>query len=244
VEFIQNNIKNFKKYLEIIKLIIKFNQMVKPKSENMNKNEQKTRTETEQKILLAAREIFLKKGLEGARMQEIADMAGINKALLHYYFRNKENLFMEIIKDAVGDFFPSILNIWGQDIDFDQKVKTFADKYIDFIIQSPDLPRFFINALYQNADLIVKSTQMNEHIQMLSLQDMLDAEAKAGRIKSVNANHFIITLLSLCIFPAIANPLMRMTLNLSENNFLEMMVERKKIVPEIVLNWLEFENNN
>jgi TetR/AcrR family transcriptional regulator len=65
-------------------------------------------SETERKILQAAREVFQRKGLYGARMQEIADAAGINKALLHYYFRNKDKLFDAIFSDVFQNFIPGL----------------------------------------------------------------------------------------------------------------------------------------
>ncbi len=199
---------------------------------------------TEERILLAAREVFLKKGLEGARMQEIADKAEINKALLHYYFRKKENLFHEIIKRAVKDFFPNVIFIWGQNIPFERKVYEFVDKYITFIIDNTDLPRFFINLLYQNPELLISIIELKDMVKMVNLQEILDNEAESGTIKNVDAYHFIITVLSLCIFPAISNPLLRATLTLTEDEYMKLIEERKQIVPEIVLKWLEFDNKN
>ncbi len=206
------------------------------------KNEHKDNKDTEMKILQAARQVFLSKGYEGARMQEIADSAGINKALLHYYFRKKENLFVEIIKQALGDFFPKITNIWVKDIPFDDRVRQFIVNYISFSLENPDLPRFFINVLYQKPELFVTGIHLKDYVKILNLQEILDNEAKSGRIKQVDAYQFIITILSLCIFPAISNPLLRTTFKLSEDKFKEMMEERKEIVPEIVLNWLHINN--
>jgi AcrR family transcriptional regulator len=208
------------------------------------KNGHKEKMGTEERILLAAREVFLKKGLEGARMQEIADKAEINKALLHYYFRKKENLFHEIIKRAVKDFFPNVIFIWGQNIPFERKVYEFVDKYITFIMDNTDLPRFFINLLYQNPELLISIIELKDMVKMVNLQEILDNEAESGTIKNVDAYHFIITVLSLCIFPAISNPLLRATLTLTEDEYMKLIEERKQIVPEIVLKWLEFDNKN
>ncbi len=66
------------------------------------------KSDTEEQILKAARKLFENKGFNGARMQEIADEAGINKSLLHYYFRSKEGLFDQIFLEAFKDFWPSI----------------------------------------------------------------------------------------------------------------------------------------
>lgn len=81
---------------------------------------------TEQKILEAARKIFLEKGLDGARMQDIADKAGINKAMLHYYFRSKDKLFEQIFLEVAGHFLPKIMAIFESERLCLKKLKPFA----------------------------------------------------------------------------------------------------------------------
>jgi AcrR family transcriptional regulator len=81
---------------------------------------------TEQKILEAARKIFLAKGLDGARMQDIADEAGINKAMLHYYFRSKDKLFEKIFAEVAGHFLPKIMAIFESKKVCLKKLKPFA----------------------------------------------------------------------------------------------------------------------
>ena len=82
-------------------------------------------SETEQKILDAAKQVFLVKGLAGARMQEIADEAGINKALLHYYFRSKEKLFEKILNEAFTNIIPNIITIFTSNLPFFEKIRLF-----------------------------------------------------------------------------------------------------------------------
>ena len=72
--------------------------------------------DTEQLILEAAKKVFFNKGFDGARMQEIADVAGINKALLHYYFRSKDKLFEAIFFDAFQQFIPRVVENMNADI--------------------------------------------------------------------------------------------------------------------------------
>ena len=88
---------------------------------------------TEQKILDAARTIFMRKGLNGARMQEIADEAGINKALLHYYFRSKDKLFYAIFKEAFNILIPYVSAVFNSDESIEIKLTRLAEKYIDIL---------------------------------------------------------------------------------------------------------------
>jgi TetR/AcrR family transcriptional regulator len=100
---------------------------------------------TEEKILAAARAVFMEKGMDGARMQDIADRAGINKALLHYYFRNKDKLFEMIFQDAMGRFMPRLADVIIADVDFFVKIEKMVSMYMDMLAQNPYLPQFVLN---------------------------------------------------------------------------------------------------
>ena len=95
---------------------------------------------TEQIILEAAKKVFVRKGMAGARMQDIADEAGINKALLHYYFRNKEKLFEMIFMEAAEKFFPRINAIFDSDQPLFEKIESFCEEYISVVMENPYLP--------------------------------------------------------------------------------------------------------
>src|ERR1700733_1082064 len=102
---------------------------------------------SQERILAAAKKVFLAKGLSGARMQDIADEAGINKALLHYYFRNKEKLFEVIFKDAAGQLFPTINMIFESESPLFEKLSQFCEEYITVILKNPYLPLFVLNEI-------------------------------------------------------------------------------------------------
>ncbi|MEJ0102141.1 MAG: TetR/AcrR family transcriptional regulator [Bacteroidota bacterium] len=105
---------------------------------------------TEERILEAARKVFVRKGMTGARMQEIADEAGINKALLHYYFRNKEMLFDTIFRQAAQKLFPQLNIIFESDMPLFEKIETFVATYIDVMLENPYLPMFVLGEINQD----------------------------------------------------------------------------------------------
>ena len=119
--------------------------MIKDKSEN-----------TEIEILNAAKEIFQQKGMDGARMQEIADKAKINKALLHYYFRSKQLLFEAVFKNAFALLAPQLNNILNDDSNLFEKIIKFTDSYIAFVTKHPYLPNFVIQELNKNPEFMEK----------------------------------------------------------------------------------------
>src|SRR6476620_11888786 len=99
---------------------------------------------TEEKILLAARKVFLNKGMDGARMQDIADEAGINKALLHYYVRSKDKLFEQIFLEVASSMLPHIFSIFQSDDTLFTKIDKFCDAYITTQIKTPYVPIFIL----------------------------------------------------------------------------------------------------
>ena len=101
-------------------------------------------TDTEQKILQAATEIFLKKGHDGARMQEIADNAGINKALLHYYFRSKQKLFRTVFKKEVQTMLASIFSLLSPSDHFEEFLHKFISGYLKNISSKKNIMRFIL----------------------------------------------------------------------------------------------------
>ena len=104
------------------------------------------------KSLSAAREVFLQKGFAGARMQDIADEAGINKALLHYYFRSKEKLFETIFREAFEKLIPHITEVFSSDLPFYDKIRAFTDAYITMAIENPFIPLFVLNAMHSDPE--------------------------------------------------------------------------------------------
>ena len=99
---------------------------------------------SEEKILNAAQSVFIQKGMDGARMQEIADEAGINKALLHYYFRTKQKLFEAILKKVFSNILPNLMDMVHSDLPIEEKLGIFIENYIDLLMENPYLPNFIL----------------------------------------------------------------------------------------------------
>lgn len=111
---------------------------------------------TEEKILLAARKVFLNKGMDGARMQDIADEAGINKALLHYYFRSKDKLFEHIFLEVASSMLPRIFTIFQSDDPLFVKIEKFCETYISQEIKTPYVPIFILNEVNRQPQAFLK----------------------------------------------------------------------------------------
>jgi TetR/AcrR family transcriptional regulator len=111
---------------------------------------------TENQILDAAKNVFQTKGMDGARMQEIADKAGINKAMLHYYYRSKQLLFEAVFKTAFSMLAPQLNKILNDESSIFDKIINFSNNYISFVIKHPYLPNFVIQELNRNPEFLKK----------------------------------------------------------------------------------------
>lgn len=195
-----------------------------------------TKTNPEEGILEAAKRIFLQKGMEGARMQEIANEAGINKALLHYYFRSKQKLFEAIFTNLFKQIFPNIIKLMTSEEPIEKKLKEFIENYIDILAKNPRLPAFILREINRDVHFfgqIFRSQGINPEI----IFAMFESEMEKGNIIRMNPRDIMLNILSMCLFPFAAQPLMQ--LMLFENDsaaYTLFMEERKTTVTQFVLN--------
>lgn len=194
---------------------------------------------TESKILVAARKVFQQKGMAGARMMEIAEEAGINKALLHYYFRSKEKLFLAIFKESIEVMGEKINSVFEKGLPIEDTIKYFVDQYIDMLIEMPYLPGFVLYELNRNPkELIDTMMQSTKKPNPFPLIQQLNIAIDAGKIRPINPLNFIINLLSLCVFPVIARPMIMGVLNITESEFEIIIRQRKTETTDFILNAL------
>ncbi|TAN02294.1 MAG: TetR/AcrR family transcriptional regulator [Chitinophagaceae bacterium] len=200
---------------------------------------------TEQLILEAARNVFLQKGMSGARMQDIADEAGINKALLHYYFRNKSRLFEMIFREALQKLLVSIKDIVDNDMSLEEKITTICVRYISMLSENPYLPLFVLHEIHQDPRRIIqffKEKEIEFHLQKFFLQ--IQDSISHGSIRQVSPPQLMINIISLCVFPFAAGPLIKSIFGIDQWQFQMFVEERKKQVPEFVLAALRPAINN
>jgi TetR/AcrR family transcriptional regulator len=202
--------------------------------------------DTEQQILDAAHTVFVHRGTAGARMQEIAEEAGVNKALLHYYFRNKNRLAEAVFRRVATNLFARAGAILGGDDDLETKVRRIIGVYIDQLSRTPYVPGYVIGELAQHPDRAhqlldaVREFRDEAHAPdfIAALARQLRAESRHGAIRPITAEQFIVNLVSLCIFPFAARPLIATVLQLDEHGFARFVEERKRTLPTFFLNAL------
>jgi AcrR family transcriptional regulator len=195
---------------------------------------------TEEKILIAAKKIFTRKGYAAARMQEIADTAEINKGLLHYYFKSKEKLFRAVFEEAFAKLTREINYIFESDLSLFEKIEGFVNKYIDQMIDNPYLPAFVINELNQNQEAFIKDILgRKEKPNPFKLLTTIQTEVNKGTIRPINPVQLVLNMISMCVFPFVAKPLLQGVVNIDDETYMQMMDMRKKEIVEFIINAIE-----
>jgi AcrR family transcriptional regulator len=194
--------------------------------------------QTEEKIFNAATAVFEEKGFAAARMQEIADRAGINKALLHYYFHSKEQLFAAVFQPLMKKMFEKIMSVFAMDISFEDKIRLYYDEHINILIKNPRLPLFLLNEISHNPEL---SKGLGETLKYPQIRDLIykkhARELREYGIKKSELSQLMITIVSLAIFPFAARDVIKLVLSKMDDskNFNSFMRERKTFAADFVI---------
>jgi TetR/AcrR family transcriptional regulator len=189
-------------------------------------------SETETRLFEAALVAFARKGKDGARMQEIADAAGVNKALLHYYFRSKDALYGHVFEYVIGQLLQAFGTALAHDDDtsFASTLRLFIGTYTDFVAAHTDVMRLMVN------ELLSGGAAVREAFGRAAGEGMVDqlfgvrveAAVAAGEIRPVHPRHLLITVVSACIFPLIAHPMVSLLLPEAETDRAAFLAARKE----------------
>jgi TetR/AcrR family transcriptional regulator len=193
-------------------------------------------TETEALILDAARKVFLDNGFDGSTMQHIANVAGINKALLHYYFRSKDRLFEAVFMEAFAKMVPNLFKIFTADIPFTEKIRALVNAYISALQEYPQIPQFILHELHRNPGRIIElmhSTGIDPEMVM----NIIRMELKKGNHVEIEPKQFMVNLLAMCIFPFAARPMIQGFIFKNDTKAYEEFLEKRKTeVADFIIN--------
>lgn len=187
---------------------------------------------TEEKIKEAARKVFLKKGYAATRTRDIAEEAGINLALLNYYFRSKEKLFNIIMSETLSGFIQNLVVVLNdKKTSLEKKVELIASHYIDFIIKDPEIPTFIISEIRNNPSSLLERLPVQQLVHKSKFVEQHQNAVVKGEIAEPNPLHFLMNLIGLVVFPFIAKPLLLGIGSIDATQFEQLMQKRKKLIP-------------
>jgi AcrR family transcriptional regulator len=207
-------------------------------TENKAAKEQLENLSTEEKILVAARTVFTRKGYEATKTRDIAEEADINIASLHYYYRSKEKLFEIIAGEALSKISQSMDLILNNENPLHEKIRQFVPMYIDFVKHNPYLPMFIFSEMQHNADKISNRISNTATLQVLKKQ--LERMTAEGVIRPISLGNFMSNIIGLTVFPFMGKPIIKLKTEMNEEDFQEMLEQRKTMVPEMIINYLYY----
>jgi AcrR family transcriptional regulator len=203
--------------------------------------------DAEARILEAARSVFIRRGTAGARMQEIAAEAGVNQALLHYYFRSKNALSAAVFEQLASRLFAALLQALAEESTLDEKIDRIVALYHDNLSKNPFLPGYIIAELQHHPErietLLARIGGGRDPRQVVlplfvRLGEQIEAEVRAGRMRPIGPRQFVVNLVSLCIFPFAARPMLAMMLGLDDDAFPSFIDERRRTLADFYRNAL------
>jgi AcrR family transcriptional regulator len=174
--------------------------------------------------------------MDGTRMQEIADKAKINKALLHYYYRSKQLLFEAVFKSAFSLLAPQLNKVLNDESDLFEKITKFTENYISFVIKHPYLPNFVIQELNRNPEFLLKLRAEKNFPSIDKFKLQVSDAITEGVIKPISAEQLFINIISLNIFPFIGEPLLMALVNVDKDSYNKILENRKTEVASFIIN--------
>ncbi len=192
--------------------------------------------QTDEKIFESATDVFLEKGMDGARMQDIADHAGINKSLLHYYYRTKDHLFNAVFEKIAGQMFKKFAPVFDEKLSLEEKIRFFYREHIAFLQKNPRLPAFLINELHRNPERIKKLIQ---GIDINKIWSTLESQHKEDlakyNITRESIPQLMTSIAAMSVFPFLAKPIVSSLMERMGYDFDKYIEERKVYAADFVI---------
>jgi TetR/AcrR family transcriptional regulator len=191
---------------------------------------------TEEKIFEAATDVFVDKGMDGARMQDIARHAGINKALLHYYYRTKDQLFNAVFEMITGKVLKKFAPVFDEKLTLEEKIRFFFKEHITFLHENPKLPAFVLNEINRNPARIKKLLK-NVHFEKLWLELYHQHKSELGKynITEDTLAQLMVSIVALSVFPFAARGIIEGILDKVGLDFDDYIEQRKEFAAEFVI---------
>ena len=188
---------------------------------------------TEERIKAAARKVFHQKGFAGTRTRDITEEAGINHAMLNYYFRSKEKLFEMVMMETMAYFFQGVGTILNDEsTSLEEKIERVVANYIDLLLEEPELPTFMFNEVRANPEPFVANAPIIQALEHSVLAQQYAEAVAQGRINEPNLIHTVLNVISLVIFPFITQPIFTVLSRTDKEAYKALMLQRKTLIPQ------------
>jgi TetR/AcrR family transcriptional regulator len=192
--------------------------------------------QTETLIKETAKRIFFQKGLLNATTQQIADEAGVNRALIHYYFRSRDQLFKTVLEEAVNETRNKVDSIFNSDEPFKIKISKYLDVFIDRNAEFPYIQNFIITEIMQDPEKMKEHFSRKRNHMLKHIVPPLKKEIENGNIAPVDPEHFIVNMMSMCSYPLVAKPFIQNMFSYDDKMYRKFLKERKQVIYKVLFN--------
>lgn len=195
-------------------------------------------SQAEEKIKAAAKRVFVSKGFSGCTSREIAKEAGTNVALVNYYFRSKNQLFLLIYQSVTEDFLLSMVDVFSADLSLKEKVSHLIDREFDFLGKHPEIPMFVINEMSRNKNAGIEPQVILSKLGTTGIfHETIEAQDK-GIMRKIDLVSIIMLVMANCQHPFMARLLNQQLNGLSDEQYDLQLIKHKEVVKEMLLNYL------
>lgn len=194
--------------------------------------------ETRQRIVQAARELFVQGGHHGVNMRELADKAGVNKGLLHYYFKSKEAIFQEVFQQQAARLYSEVLLILEEDGAFEKKIEAMVERYFMLFTETPSMPAFVMFETQRDPGMIAKAPFRDT---MMKVVERIGPELKGRDLPTDRKNgmQFLLDMVSLCAFTFAMLPAISRTMKLGKRKQKAFLAKRQQHIVSVLQNSLK-----
>jgi len=200
--------------------------------------------DTKERILQAAQQEFVLNGFNGARMRAIANTAQVNKGLLHYHFGCKENLFEKVFVYVFRKSMQAFEEIIQLDGSLIESIERYVCLHIDKLLENPFIPIYILQETNRDPKKLVKlmGHEMGNSI-MHKFEERIKKEVEAGTIKPIDSRQFVVSLMSMVVFPFLEQPLLETLFEMDKKAYRDFLEERKKFIPAFIKAALSLPDN-
>ena len=195
-------------------------------------------TSTELKIKEAATRVFIVKGFNGCTSREIAKEAGMNVALVNYYFKSKSHLFEIVIASVIEKFAESLFEVFKSELPLVSKIRIFIEKEYDFLGNHPEIPSFLINELSKQEANFFQCVGFSDAMKDAKIEEQVKEAQEKGEMRKINLVNIILLLMSNTNFPFIARPMIQSIHSINDENYKTHLILHKQYVIGMLINYL------
>jgi TetR/AcrR family transcriptional regulator len=192
--------------------------------------------QTEKLIKEKAKILFFQKGFLNATTQEIADEAGVNRALIHYYFRSRDQMLDVLLEETLMEKKERAFNILSSNLPFREKIALYIDTVVDYGLKYPYLENFIISETARHPDKVKNFCSQYPIKSSDLIRKQLDEEIRKKKISPISAEHFMVNLVAMCNYPLLAKSVLKTIHGMTETTYKKFLNERKQIIYTTIFN--------